>query len=91
MLLPLVSSHAWQQARARGANPMRVFHTLQRPDIIELLRRYAPLRVALTGLLPSGTTLIARYNAVTERPEAITVLSPGMSVNPWTLKVQVAA
>jgi len=90
-MLPLVSPHAWKQARARGANPMRVFHTLQRPDIIELLQRYAPLRVALTGLLPSGAMLVARYNAVTERPEAITVLAAGMSVNPWTLKVQVAA
>ena len=88
---PLVSPHAWKQARARGANPMRVFHTLQRSDIIELLQRYAPLRVALTGLLPSGATLVARYNVVTERPEAITVLSPGMSVNRWTMRVQVAA
>ena len=88
---PLVSSHAWQQARARGANPMRVFHTLQRSDIVELLQRYAPLRVALTGLLPSGATLVARYNAVTGRPEAITVLAAGMSVNRWTQKVQVAA
>jgi len=66
---------------------MRVFHTLQRPDIIELLQRYAPLRVALTGLLPSGTTLVARYNAVTERPEAITVLAAGMPANLWTVEV----
>jgi hypothetical protein len=66
------------------SDPTLLHYLLQMPEVIAVAKKYFPLRIALSGLLPSGALAVIRYNAERQRVEGITVLAAGMQPSPWT-------
>ncbi len=82
---PALSRHAWRRCRAREvSDPTLLHYLLQKPEVVIAAKRYFPLRIALSGLLPSGALAVVRYNPQRKRVEGITVLAAGMQPSRWT-------
>ncbi len=90
MAQPQITTHAWQRARQRNADPTTLFYTLQRAAIVNTARAHAPLRIALSGVLPEQLVVV-RYCERRQRVECLTVLGAGQRPNAWTPVVEVAA